>query len=482
MGYKKWIIPSALAGLSAVLVARALAFQPPEDSLFAVERAEVDTAEVAHRLGQMIRCKTVSSRDGRLVDAAEFEKFRALLADLYPNVHRVCEVERIGPSGILYTWKGKSSCAPVVLMSHYDVVPADEAAWEKPPFAGLVEDGFVWGRGTLDTKGTLCGILEAAEGLISQGFVPENDLYLAFSGDEEIAGETAPAMVAEFERRGIKPAMVLDEGGAVVENVFPGVTRPAALVGTSEKGMLDVELSVESQGGHASCPPPQTPIGKLALAAVCLEHAPFPSRLTPPVRAMFDTLGRHSSFAHRLIFANLWCFKPLLAALFRRQGGELNAMLRTTCAFTMMEGSNASNVLPPVAKMSANLRLLEGDTPESAVERLQTIATAVSQGDIEVRTIYGMEPSPDSQTTGYQWDALKSAIRQTWPEAIVSPYLMFAASDARHYARICDRVYRFSAMALSKEERALIHGHNERMPLDTLGKIVQFYTRLMRRC
>jgi len=275
--------------------------------------------------------------------------------------------------------------------------------------------------------------------------------------------------------------MVLDEGGAVVRDVFPGVTRPAALIGTAEKGVLDVELSVESNGGHASYPPRQTPVGKLALTSVCIEHSPFPARITPPVKAMFDTLGRHSTFAYKLIFANLWCFKPLLAALFRKRGGELNAMMRTTCAFTMMEGSKAANVLPPEAKMTANLRLLDGETPDSAMERLQSVAAAVGQGDVQFRKVYGMNPSPDSKTSGYEWEALKSAIRQTWPEAIISPYLMFACTDSRHYCRISDHVYRFSAMELTKEERDTIHGHNERISFDAIEKLVAFYTRLIKK-
>jgi carboxypeptidase PM20D1 len=364
-------------------------------------------------------------------------------------------------------------------MSNYDVVPADEASWEKPAFEGIIEDGFLWGRGTLDTKGTLCGIMEAAESLIIQDFVPENTLYFAFSGDEEIGGETAPAMVEELKKRGITPAMVLDEGGVVVEGIFPRVSQPCALIGTAEKGMLMAELSIETSGGHASAPPPNTPVGILARAVTRIEGRPFKVKLTPPVAAMFDTLGRHSSFAYKIIFANLWCFMPLLDALYRKRGGELNAMLRTTCAFTMMEGSSTSNVLPPVAKMGANLRIIGGETPAKALEYIRRTA---NNPKIQFRSIYDMAPSPNSPADGIGWERLKDAIKQTWQGAIVSPYLMFACSDSRHYCKISEHVYRFSAMSLSKEEFAMIHGHNERIPLDSLVKIVQFYTRLMSRC
>jgi len=463
----------------AVLLFRTAAYRPPADKPCSIENVAVNAEETAAHLARMIRCKTVSSLDGLNVNKDEFDKFRRLLSELYPHIHKACKIQRVGESGILYTLKGKSDAAPVVFMAHYDVVPAEGRAWDKPPFEGILEDGVLWGRGTLDTKGTLCAICEAAEGLVAGGFVPENDLYFAFSGDEEIAGESAPLIVDELQKRGVAPAMVLDEGGAVVQGVFPGVRKPCALIGTAEKGILDVELSVEGRGGHASTPPPHTPVGVLARAVTRIENRPFESRLTPPVAAMFDTLGRHSSFLYRLVFANLWCFKPLLESMCRKLGGELNAMMRTTCAFTMMEGSGASNVIPPAAKVTANLRILGGETVEKAVAYMKLTA---DDGDIKFRAIYGMEPSPNSIASGSSWETLKNAVSQTWPGALVSPYMMFACTDSRHYHRICDHVYRFSAMAMSREERATIHGHNERIPLDTLVKLVQFYTRLIRHC
>ena len=473
------IIPGALVVFIAVLLVRAAAFKPRKTKTPETEEACADVAGAAARLARMIRCKTVSSRDERLVQPEEFDRFRKLLVEMYPNVHKTCDFERIGPSGILYSFKGKNSASPIVFMSHYDVVPADEASWEKPAFEGVIENGVLWGRGTLDTKGTLCAIMETAENLIKTGFLPENDLYFAFAGDEEVAGATAPAMVDELQKRGISPAMVLDEGGAVAQGIFPGVAQPCALIGIAEKCMLDVKLMIEGKGGHASTPPPHTPVGMLAKAVTRIENKPFRAKLTPPVAAMFDTLGRHSSFAYKIVFANIKCFMPVLGAMFKKRGGEMNAMLRTTCAFTMMEGSNASNVLPPSVNMVANLRLIGGETTESAIAYLKATA---GDPDIEFREIYGMNPSRDSRADGGMWEALVGAIAQTWPDSIVSPYLMFACSDSRHYCRISDRVYRFSAMALSREERSLIHGHNERITMDQFEKTIQFYTRLMRRC
>jgi carboxypeptidase PM20D1 len=392
-------------------------------------------------------------------------------------VFRKATYEEIGSSGILFTLKGKSAEQPAVFMAHYDVVPVNEEGWSKPAFEGIIEDGVLWGRGTLDTKCTLLGVLEAAEHLLNKGFVPEHDMYFAFAGDEEVAGKSQPVIVETLRSRGVVPAIVVDEGGAVVDGIFPGVSQSCALIGIAEKGLMDAQFVIEGAGGHASAPPPHTGLGRLARAVTQIENKPFPRKLTKPVAEMFDTLGRRSSFLYRVIFSNLWCFLPLLDALCKKTGGELNAMMRTTCAFTMAEGSKASNVLPPRARMVANLRVINGSTCE---ETLAALKGRLDDKGIQTSIVQGMDPSRVSETKGYGWDKLTSAIAQTWPEALISPYLMVACSDSRHYCAISDYVYRFSAMELSKQERGCIHGHDERIPLDKIVTTVQFYVRLMR--
>ena len=341
--------------LCLIIVVRTFRFIPAKEETLKMETVDLNREKIVSNFSKMIQCKTITYNEREKIDQIEFNKFRELLKVFYPNVHCMCDREEIGDSGILYRWKGKYSEQVTVLMSHYDVVPANEELWIKPPFDGVIEEDVVWGRGTLDTKGTLCGVLEAAEYLMEQGFIPDQDIYFSFSGDEEISGNSAPLIVEYLKQRNISPALVLDEGGAVVEGIFPGVQRPCALIGIGEKGYMDVLLEITGQGGHSSAPPTHTLVGILAKAVVRIENKSFKAHFTPPTLELFSTLGRYSSFALRMIFANLWCFNPLLKFLFKRKGGEMNALLRTTCAITKMEGSEAFNVMPPKARVGMNL-------------------------------------------------------------------------------------------------------------------------------
>lgn len=469
----------AAGSLAAVIAARTAAFRPAPEVKPAPDEAHIDGEKAVSDLAAMLRCRTVSSPEPENEDALEFEKFIALLAGRFPALHENCPPRRVGRRGLLFCWKGRTEGDATVLMAHYDVVPADETAWSKPPFDGVIEDGVLWGRGTLDTKITVLGVLSAAEHLLKDGFTPKNDMYFAFGGDEETTGSAQRAIVETFRARGVTPALVVDEGGAVVENVFPGVRRPIAVIGTAEKGLLVASFTIEGAGGHASAPPPHTPVGKLAACVKAIEDHPFPRRLPAPVAGMFDTLGRHSSFLYRVLFANLWCTMPLLDAICKKRGGEINAMLRTTCAFTQMQGSNATNVIPTRASVSANLRLITGDSPEDAIRYLKK---HVPYRDVAVKNEMSSPPSVCSETAGAGWQALTAAVRATWPEAIVTPYLMVACSDSRFYGAISKHVYRFSAMALTNEERGTVHGNDERIRTENIVKAVAFYVRLLSNC
>ena len=473
-----FVLMCLLAIFVGVIAARTAAFKPKSQPEVSREPVDFDKDGAAEALAQMIRCKTISYTDHSLEDEAEFQKFYDLLPELYPHVYRICDFEMLPGRELLFRWPGKMDGAPSVLMAHYDVVPVTEENWDKPPFDAVIEDGVLWGRGTLDTKVTVNGVLYAANHLMSQGFQPEHDVYFAFSGGEEANGLGAPNAVQYFADHGLEPSIVVDEGGAVVEGVFPGVKRPCAVVGIAEKGMLNAQYRTVSAGGHASAPKPHTPVGILAAACKKVEEHPFPMHLTKPAAEMFDTLGRHSTLLYRMIFANLWCFGWVLDLLGKKSGGEMNALLRTTSAFTMMEGSSARNVIPPEAKMVANMRLNPADSIASALEYLKK---TVNDPSVEITAVDSFEPSRISVTDCEAWEMLAATVAETWPDAIVTPYLMVACSDARHWGRISDKVYRFCPMEMSAEERGTIHGNNERIRLDCIAQCVEFYLRLMKK-
>ncbi|HHY82418.1 MAG TPA: M20/M25/M40 family metallo-hydrolase [Clostridiales bacterium] len=474
------LLPIVIA-FAAVILIRAAMFKPPEEKTRNPEQIIFDYDASITALQELIRCRTVSYSDPAMEDDAEFEKLIGLIPRLYPEVYRVCTLIRLPGRALLLKWEGTDHSQPSVLMSHYDVVPANEESWTKPPFDALIdENGIMWGRGCVDTKLTFNGIMFAANHLIAQGFKPKHDLYFAFSGSEEVYGSGAPNIVDWFEQQGISPAFVLDEGGAVVENVFPGVNQPCALIGVAEKGLMNLEFRVSSSGGHAASPKPHTPIGILSRACCRIENHPFKMHISSPVAEMFNTLGRHSTFIYRMIFANLWCFGGILDILSKKSGGEMNAMLRTTAAFTQAEGSPAPNVIPPSASFVANLRLNPNDSIDSAMEYIKRI---VADENVQITVGKGaFNPSVVSKTHCPAWDMLAETVEETWPGCIVSPYLMVQCSDSRHYGRISNHVYRFSAADFTADEISSIHGNDEHIRVNVVKRTVEFYIRLMLKC
>ena len=472
-------IAAVIVVFLAVVTVRALRFTPKPQPRLSQEEVSFDRDAVVDTLAQLVRCKTVSYNDHSLEDEEEFQKLISLLPRLYPNVMETCEFRQLPDRALLLRWPGKNPGDPAVMMAHYDVVPVNEEAWDKPPFEGILEDGVLWGRGTLDTKVTFNGILSAANHLIARGFRPERDVYFAFSGGEEVNGLGAPNIVAWFREQGIQPALVVDEGGAVVENVFPGVKVPCGLIGIAEKGMMNARFRARSQGGHASAPKPHTPVGVLSAACKRVEDHPFKAHIQGPAAQMFDTLGRYSTPLYRVIFANLWCFGWLLDLMARKSGGEMNALLRTTVAFTQMQGSSARNVIPPEATMVANMRLNPSDSVASALDYLKK---TFANDAVEITALESFEPSPVSETGCEAWDKVAASVAETWRGCVVAPYLMVQCSDSRHYGPISNHVYRFSAMDLTAGERSTIHGNNERIRVETAAKAVEFYIRLLSRC
>lgn len=474
------IIVGIILIIAAIVAIRTIRFVPIEEEKREYKEVKFDNKAARKALAELVKCKTVSFYDHSKEDNKEFKKLIALLPKLYPNVSKKLKLKKFkGDRALLFYWKGKSKGPAAVFMAHFDVVPVNEDEWTHPAFKAEIIDGAMWGRGTLDTKVTFNGILSAGENLLKQGFEPEHDIYFAFSGGEEVSGPGASMIVDYFKENNIELSLVVDEGGAVVEDVFPGVKEPCGLIGIAEKGLLNLQLEVKSSGGHASAPAPHTPVGILSKACCAIENNPFKMHLDGPAGQMFNVLGRHSSTLYRIIFANLWLFSPVLNILCKKQGGELNALVRTTSAFTMMDGSQAPNVVPPTAKMVANLRLNPSDSIQKAVDHFNK---TINNNDVKVSVLEGDEPSRVSRTdvNGYKW--VKEAVEDTWKGCLVAPYLMVQCSDSRHYSEISDRVYRFSAMDLTAEERHSIHGNDEHIRLETIDHAVEFFIRVMKNC
>lgn len=438
-------------------------------------------AGAAARLSELIRFRTVSSRDSAEVDVTQFDGFLKALERLYPRVHAQLECTRVNTYGLLFRWAGTAahpSLQPTVLMAHYDVVPIDEDDdWTHPPFSGHNDGEYVWGRGTLDDKGALVVIMEAMESLLTAGFQPGQDIYLSFGNNEETAGDTADAVVDLLHGRGVTPWLVLDEGGAVTQGAFPGVTKAAAVVGVAEKGMLDVEILTRSPGGHASTPPRMGATARLARAVMRLEKAPFPSALPDASIQMVETFGRHAPMPLRFILARTRMLSWPVAKLFALLGGETNAMTRTTVAVTQLEGSKGANVLAATAKAHLNIRIAIGSSVDATMDRLRKI---IRDPKVELTVLEGSDPTPVSATDNEQFAILRSSIERVYPEAFVAPYIMMACTDARRFNRISHAVYRFAPFEMSSEARASLHGVNERILISTLGRGVSFYDDLIR--
>ena len=462
-----------------VILFRTLAFKPKNIETKDVEDISFDEGEAISNLQKLVRCKTVSYFDHSLEDDAEFENLVSMLPNLYPNVYKNLTLQRFDGRALLFHWKGKETGDPAVFMAHYDVVPVEEDNWSKPAFDALIEDNIMWGRGTLDTKLTFNGTLSAVENLLKQGFTPNKDIYLAYSGGEEVNGPGANNIVSYFAENNITPSFVLDEGGAVVEGVFPGLKQPCGLIGIAEKGYVNMTLSVKSNGGHASAPKPHTPVGVLSKAVTDIESHPFKLNISEPVLKMFDTLGRRSTFLYRMIFANLWCFSWVLDLLGKKSGGNLNALMRTTCAFTQAKGSNAANVIPPSASVTANLRIAPNENIDSMLSYIKQV---IKNDDIEISLSDPANPSIISKTDcdGYKW--ISEAVANTWKGCVVAPYLMVQCSDSKYYGRISDKIYKFSAADLTDEELSSIHGNDEHVRLETIKRAVEFFIRVMKNC
>ncbi|WP_175384426.1 M20 family peptidase [Bacillus sp. FJAT-27225] len=440
----------------------------------------IDENSAVNHLSEAITFKTISYQDRSKFNFSEFKKFIVFLQKSYPLVHEQLELERVNEYALVYKWKGSDpSQKPIGLTSHYDVVPVlngTEGDWEHDPFSGTVADDKIWGRGTLDDKIGVIGILEAAEHLLGQNFKPTRDLYFMFGHDEEIGGDEGASEIASImKERGIIFEFVLDEGGAIVENMVPGVNQPVGVVGISEKGSATAELTIEGSGGHSSQPKDRTNIGRIASAISKLEETQFKGDLRGPGEDLFEFVAPEMSFGMKYVFANKFIFEPIIEKILLGQPATA-ALIRTTIAPTIFQAGEQYNALPEKATAIINHRLMPGDTLEDVKNFIEE---TIDDPDINV-TVTGNEASSVSSVDSWQFRTIQQAARNVYTDAIIAPYLMFAGSDARHYDTVSDDTYRFLPVQITGEDLNRMHGTNEHVSIENYLNAIMFYIEVMK--
>ncbi len=436
----------------------------------------IDSSGAAERLSGAIQIQTIGYDDISKTDFSALLEFIAYLEKSYPRVHEVMKREIINGYSLLYHWKGKTdNKKPALFCAHIDVVPVEpgtEDEWKYPPYSGSVSEDAVWGRGTQDIKVQVITLLEAAETMISEGLVPERDIYFAFGHDEETRRQDGADKIADYlKEKGVSFEYVLDEGGCVIDNAVAGINRPIAFIGVAEKGFVNIRLSVKGEGGHSSMPPAHTAAGLIARAVSRIESNQLPLTLTTPVLEMFKSLAPAMNFGNRLFLSNLWLFAPLFKKIFSKTASGA-AFLRTTTALTMLEGSGAPNVLPLNASAVVNARILHGSSSASLKTHLEKVISD-SSVLIEMSQVY--EPSKISPSDSFGINIVKENIRALWRSAVISPYLVVGGTDARKYEELTDSVYRFSPYRLDNSEMKQMHGTNEHISIANITDCVKFY-------
>mgnify|MGYP002512356728 CR=1 FL=1 len=445
-----------------------------EGKPFDMEEECPDWEKYASDLSQMIQVPTVSIRG--CTDKTEIYNFHGILEKLYPHIYGACEIKDID-GALLFRWKSKHpERNPILLMSHQDVVEAT-GVWKHEAFSGDVVDGKIWGRGTVDTKGALCAILESVDSLIAEGFEPYCDVYVASSNNEEITGDGAVKTVEYLYEQGIHFDLVMDEGGSVNahENYLTKKLSPHnAMIGIFEKGRANIKFIAKSKGGHASVPFVKNPFAQLGKLIYIIENRnPFKKRITKPVRIQYKAMApymRH--FRHRLLYGNLWLFAPVAPYIMHRKGGPMGAVVKTTCIFTMAEGSRGANVIPQQATLTANCRFMIHEPLKPSYRKLGKLAHKLG---LEMEMITGFDVPPVADMKCYAYKYVNKRIEATFGDIPRVPYIMLAGTDARHYTKICDCVLRFVPLMMTAQQLNSAHAIDENISVEALARAVKFY-------
>ena len=443
--------------------------------------ARVTTDAHPELLAQAMKFETISHKP-EMMDHAAFEGLHRLLESGFPLVDSLLHKEVIADYSLLYHWQGaEAELPPVILMAHMDVVPVEYSTrdqWHHPAFGGAITDQFIYGRGALDDKGSLIAIMDAVENLLSAGFKPKRSIYLCFGHDEEIGGVNGAVNIKEhLVQKGIKAWFVLDEGGTLASGIVPGISDTVALIGTSEKGYVSLELSASIAGGHSSMPESTNSLAAVNRALYKLGDEPLPYRFSPPLKGFVNHVGPHMTGIKKMAFANTWLFKKLIYGAYSESAaGE--ALIHTTQVATIFNAGVKDNVVPYRAQAVVNYRLLPGDTPDYILERAKDIVddTLIK---IRIHQDLAIPASPVSEINCDQFRNIAGAVRSTNQGAIISPYLVLGATDGRHFYDISNHVYRFSPIPIAKDDLARFHGVNERVSLEAYQQAVDFYATLL---
>lgn len=477
------VLAAVLLFAGAFMLIRTAAYLKTTEPVEPAEPIDVIPELVAEHLASMIRCETVSNLEGAAPNRSAFLQLHRAIERWYPRLHEFLIRDYVNEYSLLYTWQGTRPDLPAVLLSaHLDVTPIDPSgadAWEHPPFAGDVVDGYVWGRGALDFKSHLVTLLDAVEYLLVAGYRPERTVYLAFGHDEELGGRSGAAAISQMlQDRGVELAAVLDEGGFILApGLLPAVDEPVALVGTGEKGNLILHLTVEAPPWHSALPPRETAVGILARAIHRLESHPLPVRMRY-VQQSYRSLGLFASPGIQFLFANRWLFGGMLRRSLERSP-EIDAAIRTTTAATLVRGGIKENVLARRAEAAVNFRLLPDDSVEKVCEHVMRV---IDDPRVQVRVVPegAWDAPPVSPTDSAAYQGLEEVIRRTFNNIPVAPFLSPAASDSRHYAPLSENIYRFTPYLLSEDDIRRIHGIDERIRVEMLGRMVHFFVELIR--
>jgi carboxypeptidase PM20D1 len=472
---------AAIGILAGVLLFNVATHSSRQIQVAAAPRMQVDEQGAAARLGEAIRFQTISNFLTPDSDADALRGLQAHIAKSFPAFHAAAKREVVATYSVLYTWEGSDpKAAPIALLAHQDVVPVAPGTtkdWQQPPFDGVIADGFIWGRGSWDDKGNLYSMLEAAEQMSKAGFRPKRTIYFAFGHDEEVGGtQGAKAIAALLASRGVRLEFVLDEGLLITEGLIKGLDKPAALIGVAEKGYATLVLTAHATPGHSSMPPRDTAIGMMSAALARLEDHRLPMQIRGAVSEMFDTLAPEMKGLSRVVLSNLWLFRPLVLSEFEKTG-PTEATVRTTTALTIFNAGDKDNVLPGNAAATVNFRLIPGDTQASVTDHVRR---TIANDRVSIEPSPGnADPTPVTATSGESYRALNRTIREIFPDVIVAPGLMVAATDSRHYTGLTDIILRFTPVRANADDLKRFHGTNERLSIQGYADMIRFYRRLI---